>query len=62
MPPTPKDKQEIRVTIDKETYRLLKKLAGVKESSMNRLMNEALDRFLESNDTKEVIQRYHLED
>jgi predicted transcriptional regulator len=62
MSPTSKDKQEIRVTIDKDTYRLLKKLAGVMESSMNGLMNNALDRFLESDDIQEVINRHNLED
>jgi predicted transcriptional regulator len=61
MAPTSKDKQEIRVTIDKDTYRLLKKLAGVMESSMNGLMNDALDRFLESDDIQEVIDRHKLE-
>lgn len=61
MAPTSKDKQEIRVTIDKETYRLLKKLAGVMESSMNGLMNDALARFLESDDIQEVIDRHNLE-
>lgn len=61
MSPTSKDKQEIRVTIDKDTYRLLKKLAGVMESSMNGLMNDALARFLESDDVQEVIDRHNLE-
>lgn len=61
MSPTSKDKQEIRVTIDKDTYRLLKKLAGVMESSMNGLMNDALARFLESDDIQEVIDRHNLE-
>lgn len=62
MSPTSKDKQEIRVTIDKDSYRLLKKLAGVMESSMNGLMNDALARFLESDDIQEVIDRHKLED
>jgi predicted transcriptional regulator len=61
MSPTSKDKQEIRVTIDKDTYRLLKKLAGVMESSMNGLMNDALARFLESDDIQEIIDRHKLE-
>lgn len=61
MSPTSKDKQEIRVTIDKDAYRLLKRLAGVMESSMNGLMNDALDRFLESDDIQEVIDRHKLE-
>jgi predicted transcriptional regulator len=61
MSPTSKDKQEIRVTIDKDTYRLLKKLAGVMEGSMNGLMNDALARFLESDDIQEVIDRHKLE-
>jgi hypothetical protein len=61
MSPTSKDKQEMRVIIDKETYRLLKKLAGVRELSMSRLAEEAFDRYLEEEDIKELIDRHKLE-
>ena len=62
MSPTSKDKQEMRVIIDKDTYRLLKKLAGVRELSMSKLAQEAFDRYLEDEDTKELIDRHRLED
>jgi hypothetical protein len=62
MSPTSKDKQEMRVIIDKDTYRLLKKLAGVRELSMSRLAQEAFDRYLEDEDTKELIDRHRLEE
>jgi predicted transcriptional regulator len=61
MSPTHKDKQEMRVIIDKETYRLLKKLAGVRELSMSRMAEEAFDRYLEDEDIKELIDRHKLD-
>ena len=48
--------------IDKDTYRLLKKLAGVRELSMSRLAQEAFDRYLEEDDIQDLIDRHHLED
>ena len=62
MNPRKADQKEIRVTVSQEVYSLLKRLAGVKESSMNKVVVAAIDRFLEDNDTKELIERYNLED
>ncbi len=56
-----KDKQEMRVIIVKDTYRLLKKLAGIREISLSKLAQEAFDRYLEEDDTKEPIDRHKLE-
>ncbi|NJO41814.1 MAG: hypothetical protein HC769_33615 [Cyanobacteria bacterium CRU_2_1] len=62
MSPTAKDKQEVRAIVDKEVYRLLKALAGIKQASLNRVLNEAIDQYLESDNVRELIQRYNLEE
>ncbi|MEB3279128.1 hypothetical protein ACL6C3_09475 [Capilliphycus salinus ALCB114379] len=48
--------------MSQEVYSLLKRLAGVKETSMNKLLNLAVDRFLEDDDIQELIERYNLEE
>jgi len=62
MSPTGKGKQDIRVSMDKDTYRLVKRLAGVSETSMNSMINQAIERFLESDDIQSVIKRHRLEE
>jgi Ribbon-helix-helix protein, copG family len=62
MSPTRPGKKEVRVILDEETVRLLKKLAGVTERSMSSLVQESVDQYLESDNTRELIQRYNLED
>lgn len=62
MSPTGKSKQDIRVSMDKDTYRLVKRLAGVSETSMNSMINQAIERFLESDDIQAVIKRHRLEE
>jgi hypothetical protein len=41
---------------------LLKKLAGVRELSMNQLAQEAIDRYSEDEDMKVLIDRHRQED
>ena len=62
MSPTAKDKQEVRAIVDKEVYRLLKALAGVKQGSLNKVLNQAIDQYLESDSTRELIEGHNLED
>ncbi|QYO62482.1 hypothetical protein [Leptolyngbya sp. 7M] len=62
MSPRKADQKEIRVTVSQEVYSLLKRIAGVKETSMNKVVGTAIDRFLEDDDTRELIQHYNLED
>jgi len=62
MSPTRPGKKEVRVILDDETVRLLKKLAGVTERSMSSLVQESVDQYLESDNARELIQRYNLED
>lgn len=62
MSPRSKDQREVRLTVSQDVYSLLKRLAGVKEVSMNKLLNLAIDRLLEDDDIQELINRYNLED
>ena len=62
MSPRKPDQKEVRLTVSQEVYSLLKRLAGVKETSMNKLLNLAVDRFLEDDDIQELIERYNLEE
>ena len=62
MSPTRPGKKEVRVILDDETVRLLKKLAGVTERSMSSLVQESVDQYLESDNARELIERYNLED
>ena len=55
------DQREVRLLISKKLHSLLKKLAGVQEKSLNRVMNEALERFVEDADIREIIDRHQLE-
>lgn len=56
------DQKQLKITVSEDVYRLLKRLAGVKESSMNKVVGEAIDVYLESDQTRELIDRYNLED
>lgn len=62
MNPRKADQKEVRLTVSQDVYSLLKRLAGVKEVSMNKLLNLAIDRLLEDDDIQELISRYNLED
>ncbi len=62
MNPRKADQKEIRLTVSQEVYSLLKRLVGVKETSMNKLLNLAIDRLLEDDDIQELINRYNLEE
>jgi predicted transcriptional regulator len=62
MSPTRPGKKEVRVILDEDTVRLLKKLAGVTERSMSSLVQESIDQYLESDSTRELIERYNLEE
>ncbi|GAB4367000.1 MAG: hypothetical protein Kow00121_04910 [Elainellaceae cyanobacterium] len=62
MSPKRDDQQQVRTVISKDTYQLLKALAGLKGVSLNAVLNEAIDYWLESDATREMIQRHNLED
>jgi predicted RNA binding protein with dsRBD fold (UPF0201 family) len=54
-------KPQIRVYITEETDRLLKAIAGIKDSSVNASVNEAIDLWLEESEQKEMIQKFNLD-
>lgn len=54
-------KPQIRVYITEETDRLLKAIAGIKDSSVNAIVNEAIDRWLDEAEQKEMIQKFNLD-
>ncbi|HEY9644616.1 MAG TPA: hypothetical protein V6C57_29235 [Coleofasciculaceae cyanobacterium] len=60
MPAKPK-RDEIRVNAQPEVVRLLKTLAGIKDTSVNALVNMAIERFLEDDDIKDLIERFNLD-
>lgn len=55
-------KAQIRVYLPTDTDKVLKILAAVKESSVNALVNEAIEHWLEEADQREVIERLNLDD
>ncbi len=54
-------KDEIRVNAQPEITRLLKTIAGIKDTSLNALVNQAIERFIEDEDTQELIKRFNLD-
>ena len=54
-------KPQIRVYITEEKDRLLKAMAGIKDSSVNAIVNEAIDRWLEESEQKEMIEKFNLD-
>lgn len=56
------DQKQVKITVNEDVYSLLKRLAGIKESSMNKVIGEAIDIYLESDTTRELIDRHNLED
>ena len=60
--PRKADQKQLKITVSEDVYHLLKRLAGVKASSMNKVVGEAIDRYLEESDIQELIERYNLEE
>jgi predicted transcriptional regulator len=62
MSPTGKGKHDIKISMDIELYKLIKKIAGVSDTSMNALINRAVEQYVETDEIRAVIDRYRLED
>ena len=62
MSPTGKGKHDIKISMDIELYQLIKKIAGVSDTSMNALINRAVEQYVETDEIRAVIDRYRLED
>jgi len=58
-----KRKPEIRVFVEEDLDRLLKALAGIKDTSLSGLVNEAIEFYINQNpDVQKLIVRFNLED
>ncbi|MBD1851010.1 toxin-antitoxin system HicB family antitoxin [Leptolyngbya sp. FACHB-711] len=58
-----KRKPEIRVFVERDLDRLLKVLAGIKDTSLSGLVNEAIEFYLNHNtEVQNLIDRFNLED
>lgn len=58
-----KRKPEIRVFVEEDLDRLLKALAGIKDTSLSGLVNEAIEFYINHNpDVQKLIERFNLED
>jgi len=55
------DQQQLRSTVDKDVYNVLKRLAGVRGITLSQVVSEAIDRYLESEDIKQEIQYHKLD-
>lgn len=55
-------KAQIRVYLPSDTDKILKILAAVKESSVNALVNEAVEHWLEETEQQDVITRLNLDE
>jgi predicted HicB family RNase H-like nuclease len=62
MSPTGKNKRDFRLSLDKELYQLVKRIAAVSDVSMNAFINRAIENYVETDEIQEVVQRYNLED
>ena len=56
------EQKGIRVYVDADTYSLLKRLAGVREQSLNNLMNGMIDDWLALEAQQEAIERHRLDE
>jgi hypothetical protein len=54
-------KPQIRVYISEEKDRLLKAIAGIKDSSVNAIVNEAIDHWLEESEQQEIVEKFNLD-
>ena len=54
-------KAQVRVYLSPDTDKILKILAAVKESSVNALVNEAIEHWLEEDEQREVMEQLNLD-
>lgn len=56
------DQKAIRVYVESDVYSLLKRLAGVREQSLNQLMNGMIEDWLALDAQQETIERHRLDE
>lgn len=54
-------KPQIRVYITEEKDRLLKAIAGIQDSSVNAIANEAIDHWLAEAEQQDIIKKFNLD-
>jgi predicted transcriptional regulator len=54
-------KAQIRVYLPTDTDKILKILAAVKDSSVNALVNQAIEHWLEEAEQKEIVEKFNLD-
>jgi predicted transcriptional regulator len=55
-----KDQKEFRVYLPADAYRLLQSLAAIRDSSVNALVNEAIEQWLVSDEQQKTIDKHRL--
>jgi hypothetical protein len=60
--PTGKGKTDIKISLDTSVYKLVKALAGVKGISMNKFVNQAVERYLEDEENRQAIEYHRLDE
>ncbi|WP_416673772.1 hypothetical protein [Egbenema bharatensis] len=58
----PKRKPQVRIYVSEDVDKLLKIIAAVKEISVNALMNEAIEDYLNKPDVQQIIDKHRLDD
>jgi hypothetical protein len=57
-----KKKPEVRVYLEEDVDRLIKTLAALRDSSINALINEAIELWLNQPEQQETIDRHRLDE
>lgn len=58
----PKRKPQVRIYVSEDVDKLLKIIAAVKEISVNALMNEAIEDYLNKPDIQQIIDKHRLDE
>ncbi len=56
------EQKAIRVYVEADVYSLLKRLSGVREQSLNQLMNGMIEDWLAAEQQQETIERHRLDE
>jgi hypothetical protein len=56
------EQRAIRVYVEADIYSLLKRLSGVREQSLNQLMNGMIEDWLAAEQQQETIERHRLDE
>jgi predicted transcriptional regulator len=57
-----KDQREFRVYVPDEVYRLLQSIAAIRDSSVNAVVNEAIEFWLADDNQHKTIEKHRLND